>query len=270
MSSEVSAASGLQIVSAPNGVPLIQAPVLAGAPVKHAFTTRQGGVSLAPFATLNLGRGVGDDPAHVAANRRRALEAIGRDPAGHIEASQIHGRAVAVVGRAERGAKVDGADALLTADPGVTLAIHTADCVPVLLWDANRGVVGAVHAGWRGTAAGVSAVAIEAMVRTFGTDPADVHAALGPAIGPDHYEVDAPVAEALSRWPWAASVLRPGRSGHWWLNLAAANRLVLMGAGVPADQIWSSGLCTACAADLFFSYRREGVTGRMGTLIALA
>jgi YfiH family protein len=205
----------------------------------------------------------------VAANRRRALEALGADPGSQVEASQVHGRAVAVVGREERGTKVPGADVLLCAERGVTLAMHTADCVPILLWDPRRRAVGAVHAGWRGTAAGVAAAAVAAMARAFGSAADDLRAALGPAIGPCHYEVDEPVAAAFASWPWAARVLRPGRPGHWWLDLAAANRLTLMAAGVPAEHIWVSGLCTACRADLFFSHRRDGVTGRMGAMIGL-
>jgi len=272
VSSEVSAPSGRQIITAPNGVPLLRTPTLAANGILHGFTTRQGGESPPPFATLNLGRGVGDHPDRVAANRRRALEAVGCDPAGHVEAAQVHGRTVMVVGRGQRGAKIDGADALLTAEPGVTLAIHTADCVPILLWDPRRGAIGAVHAGWRGTAVGVAAAAVEEMTRSFETDPADLRVAMGPAVGPCHYEVDTPVAQAFGSWPWAAAVLRPrpGRPAHWSLDLVAANRLVLMVLGVPGEHIWTSGLCTACEADLFFSYRRDGVTGRMGAMIALA
>src|SRR3990170_6764735 len=189
--------------TAPNGVPLLQAPTLAGG-VAHGFTTRQGGESPPPFDTLNLGRGVGDHPERVAANRQRALEAMGGDPEGHVEAAQVHGRTVRVVGRGQRGAKIDGADGLLTAEPGVTLAIHTADCVPILLWDPRRGAIGAVHAGWRGTAVGVAAAAVEEMTRSFETDPADLRVAMGPAVGPCHYEVDTPVAQAFGSWPWAA------------------------------------------------------------------
>jgi hypothetical protein len=213
---------------------------------------------------------VGDDPERVAENRRRALAALGRDPGGHVEAAQVHGRTVAVAGREARGAKIGGADALVTADPGVTLAIHTADCVPLLLWDPRHAVVGAAHAGWRGTAAGVAAAVVETMQQHYGTRPADLRAALGPAIGVDHYEVDAPVAEAFARWPWAAAVLRPGRPGHWWLDLAAANRLTLIALGVPAVQIWTSGRCTSCEADEFYSYRRDGTTGRMAAMIGLS
>ena len=163
MSSEARAGDRL-VRPAPNGVPLLQAPTLAGG-VAHGFTTRQGGESPPPFDTLNLGRGVGDHPERVAANRRRALEAMGGDPDGHVEAAQVHGRTVAVVGRGQGGAKIEGADALLTAEPGVTLAIHTADCVPILLWDPCRGAIGAVHAGWRGTAVGVATAAVEEIDR---------------------------------------------------------------------------------------------------------
>ncbi len=265
MSSEV---SGAPLPGAPDGVPLLQAPLLTGG-IAHAFSTRVGGVSAAPFATLNLGRAVGDDPPRVEANRRRVLAALGRDPGGHVEASQVHGRTVAVVGRRDRGAKIGGADALLTEDSGLTLAIHTADCVPILLWDARRGVAGAAHAGWRGTAAGLAAVVVETMTRVFRIDPADLRVALGPAIGPCHYEVDAPVVEAFRTWPWAESVLRPGRPGHWWLDLPAANRFLLLAAGVPVTRIWTSGLCTACDPRRFFSHRRDGTTGRMGALIGL-
>ncbi|HLA24378.1 MAG TPA: polyphenol oxidase family protein, partial [bacterium] len=164
-------------------MPLLRAPVLVADAVRHGFTTRHGGVSPTPFDTLNLGRGVGDHPDRVAANRERALEAVECDPVGHVEAAQVHGRAVAVVGRGQRGEKIAGADALLTTEPGVVLAIHTADCVPILLWDLRRGAIGAVHAGWRGTAVGVAAAAVEEMTRSFETDPADLRVAMGPAVG---------------------------------------------------------------------------------------
>jgi len=248
-------------------VPLLRSPLLEG--VAHGFTTRLGGVSQVPFHSLNLGRGVGDAPALVAENRRRALAALGAPLEAHVEASQVHGRTVAVVDRVDRGHKIEDADGLVTADPDVVLAIHAADCAPILLWDPHRGAVGAVHAGWRGTAAGVSAAGVEEMRSAFGTDLADLRVAIGPAIGPCHYEVDAPVAEALSVHAWAPAVLRPGRVGHWQLDLVEANRRTLAEAGVPQDQIWSTGFCTACHRHLFFSYRGEGLTGRMAGMIRL-
>jgi len=248
-------------------IPTIQAPNLEG--IIHGFTTRLGGVSQVPFHSLNLGRGVGDAPALVAENRRRALAALGAPLEAHVEASQVHGRTVAVVDRGDWGRKIENADGLVTADPDVVLAIHAADCAPILFWDPHRGAVGAVHAGWRGTAAGVAAAGVEKMRSAFGTDPADLRVAIGPAIGPCHYEVDAPVAEALGVHPWAPAVLRPGRAAHWQLDLVEANQRTLVAAGIPADQIWTSGYCTACHRHLFFSYRGEGLTGRMAGMIRL-
>ncbi|HEV8340667.1 MAG TPA: peptidoglycan editing factor PgeF [bacterium] len=247
----------------------MRAPTLNDGSAAHGFTTRLGGVSQPPFQSLNLGRGVGDAPALVAENRRRALAALRAGPEAHVEASQVHGRTVAVVDRADRGRKVEGADGLITSDPEVVLAIHAADCVPILLWDSRGGAVGAVHAGWRGTAAGAAPAAVEEMRTAFGTHPTDLRVALGPSIGACHYEVDAPVAAAFERWPWRADILRAGRPGHWHLDLAEANRQDLVDAGVPAEQIWSSSYCTACHRHLFFSYRRERLTGRMGALIRI-
>ncbi len=249
-------------------IPLLRSPLLDG--VAHGFTTRLGGVSQHPFFSLNLGRGVGDAPALVAENRRRALAALGAPLDAHVEASQVHGRTVAVAGRSERGRKIEDADGLVTADPDVVLAIHAADCAPILFWDSRRGAVGAVHAGWRGTAAGAAAAGVAKMRGAFGTDPADLRVAIGPAIGPCHSEVDAPVAEALSVHPWAPAVLRPGRAAHWQLDLVEANRRTLVAAGIPADQIWASGYCTACHRHLFFSHRGEGLTGRMAGMIRIS
>ncbi len=226
-------------------------------------------MSQPPFHSLNLGRGVGDAPTLVAENRRRALAALGAPADAHVEASQVHGRAIAIVGRGDRGRKVEDADGLVSADPDVVLAIHAADCVAMLLWDHRRSAIGAAHAGWRGTAAGVAAAAVETVHREFGTDPGDLRVAIGPAVGPCHYEVDAPVAEAFRVWPWAGEVLAPGRAGHWHLDLVEANRRTLIEAGVPGDRIWSSGYCTVCHRHLFFSYRGEGMTGRMAALISL-
>jgi len=238
--------------------------------VVHAFTTRVGGTSHSPFDSLNLSRGVGDTPAAVAANRARVLAALGHRPGDHVDAAQVHGAEVAQAGAAHHGSTIAGADGLVARDPNVVLAVHCADCVPLLLADARRGAVAAVHTGWRGTAAGAAQAAVKALRDNYGSDPRDLIAAIGPAIGPCCYEVDAPVADAFAGWPWAAEVLRPGRPDHWWLDLAAANRRTLRGLGVPAEQIWESGLCTACEPGLLFSYRRDGVTGRMGAMIGLA
>ncbi|MDI6772217.1 MAG: peptidoglycan editing factor PgeF [bacterium] len=241
---------------------------LEAAGVLHAFTTRGGGVSAAPFETLNLGRGAGDDPAAVRENRARALAAVGRDISDQVEVSQVHGREVAVVTAAHRGQKIQGADGLTSRDPAAVLAMHSADCAPVLMVDPVKRAVAAVHAGWRGTAVGAAAAAIRAMGEAFGSRPEDLVAAIGPAIGPCCYEVGVEVVEALAPWPWHAAVLRPSSKGRWLLDLWEANRCQIEAAGVPPWAIATAGLCTACHPVLFFSHRRSGRTGRMAALIA--
>lgn len=237
--------------------------------IPHAFTTRDGGISAPPFDTLNLGRGVGDAPDAVQANRARVLAALGRSLEDQIEASQVHGREAAVVEGADRGHNIPGVDVLVTRDPRVVLAMHCADCVPVLLADPVRRTVAVVHTGWRGTAAGVAAAAVSAMTRACGTRPADLVAAIGPAIGPCCYEVGTPVFERFAPWTWRAQVFTSSPAGRWLLDLWEANRRQLLEAGVRPGAVTVAGLCTAHHPGLFFSYRRDGTTGRMGAHIAV-
>ena len=236
----------------------------------HVFTTREGGASAAPFDALNLGRAVGDDPQTVRANRTRVLEALGLSLVDQVEAAQVHGPQVAVVERADRGHNVPDVDGLITHDPVVVLAMHCADCVPVLLADPVRRVVAAVHTGWRGTAAGAAPAAVGAMVEACGSRPGDLVAVIGPAIGPCCYEVDAPVVERFAPWPWRDRVLSPAPSGRWMLDLWEANRRQLVDAGVPPGSVAVVGLCTAHHPALFFSHRRDGATGRMAAHIAVS
>lgn len=249
---------------------LLLAEPLEGLGVTHAFTTRPGGRSVPPFDTLNLGRGVGDDPDAVRDNRARALAALGRSPTDHVEASQVHGSVMAVVGVADRGEKIAGVDGLATRDPSVVLAMHAADCVPILLVDPVQRAVAAVHTGWRGTAAGAAGAAVAAMTRAFGSRAQDLVAAIGPAIGACCYEVDAPVVERFASWPWHNRVLARVRPDRWRLDLWEANRTQLTGAGLPPQAVTTAGLCTSCHPAVFFSHRRDGATGRMAALIALA
>lgn len=251
------------------GLLLLRADPVDRLGIAHGFTTRLGGVSRAPFESLNLGRAVGDDAEAVRQNRAHALRAVGRPPDGHVEASQVHGANAAVVDRMHRGGKLPDVDILLTRDPDVTLAIHCADCVPVLLADPVAGAIASVHTGWRGTALGAVAAAVRAMGQAFGTRPRDVVAAIGPSIGPGRYEVDAPVVERFAAYRRRDEVLTPSRPGHWWLDLWTANRLQLRDAGVLASMIWVAELCTYEHAGLFFSHRRDGRTGRMASLVSL-
>ncbi len=242
---------------------------LRAAGVVHAFTTRAGGVSRGVWAGLNLGRGAADDPRAVEANRARVLAALGVRGWAHVEAAQVHGDAVAVVGRADDGRVIPDADGLATAEPGVVLAVHAADCVPLLLADPRVPAVAAVHAGWRGIAAGVAVRAVLVLADAFGCRPEDLRAALGPAIGPCHYEVDEPVVARLRRWPWWEEVLTPTRPGHWRMDLWGAVRRQLADAGVPAAQVETLAWCTYEHPELFYSHRRDGTTGRHAALIAL-
>jgi len=248
--------------------------------VVHAFSSRQGGVSRPPFATLNLGQSVGDDLTLVEENRRRFFVAFGIDSTRIVRAKQVHGNEVLRVDAGlvrrpgfprclvEEPAEFD---AFITELPDVALVVSTADCLPILIHDPVRRAVAAVHAGWRGTARRIAARAVLAMQAAYGTDPADCRAALGPRIRGCCFEVDAPVIEAMAAGlpGWEAHAT-PTRPGHCRLDLAGVNRAVLEEAGVRPDRIEDAGLCTTCRTDLFFSHRAEkGRTGRMMNFIML-
>lgn len=251
-------------------VVLLRPGALVGSGVAAAaFTTRQGGVSAGPYRSLNLSYAVGDLRSAVARNRRRAAAAIGAAAGRLVEAQQVHGTGVAVVGPSDAGRTLPGVDALATDSPDVWLAVHTADCVPVLILDPVRPAVAAVHAGWRGVAAGAVPAALGRLRAAFGSDPGRCLAALGPAVGGCCYEVDAAVARAMGEAPWWPRVSRPGAPGRWYLDLREAVRAQLRASGVPPERIEIVPGCTRCQPDLYFSYRRERVTGRMAACIRL-
>lgn len=247
---------------------LLSAENLRAAGFPHAFTTRQGGESRGPYASLNLGRGVDDDPAAVRANRHAVARMLRLDPDRHVEADQVHGTVVAVVGTADAGRSVPEADGLASNEPGTVLAVHAADCVTVLLADPRGGSVAAIHAGWRGTAGGIAVRAVRVLTERLGVDPRDLLAALGPSIGRCHYEVDEPVLERMRSWSWWESVITPNARGRWQLDLQAANRRQLIDAGVLRERIEVLDLCTYHLPHLFYSHRRSPITGRMAALIA--
>ena len=238
--------------------------------VRAVFTTRTGGVSRGPYAGLNLALGVGDAPQAVAENKRRLATAMGARPDSLVEAEQVHGTAVAVVGPGAGATVVPGVDALVTAAPGIWLAVYAADCVPALVLDRGAPAIAALHAGWRGTASGVVAETLRRMRDVFGTDPARCSVALGPAIGGCCYEVDAPVARAMESGPWWTESARATGPGRWHLDLRGAVRRQFIAGGVPGPEIEVVSECTKCRPDLFFSYRRDHVTGRMAACIRLS
>ncbi len=241
------------------------------ASLKQAIFTRQGGVSPAPWDTLNVGGTVGDDAARVRENRSRSFAALGLTLDSLFDVWQVHS-ADAAFAQAPRGPGEDyqKADIILTDRPEVTLYMRFADCVPIMLHDPRRGVVGLAHAGWLGTVRGAASAAICAMTERYGSKPADILAGIGPSIGPDHYEVGPEVvAQVQQAFGQAASALVEARNGRTYLDLWAANRVQLEGAGV--HQIEVSGICTACHLDDWYSHRAEkGRTGRFGALLALS
>lgn len=206
----------------------------------------------------------------MAANRARVAGALGRTLDDHVEASQVHGSVTAIVDASNRGQTIEAADGLATRDPLALLAVHCADCVPIILADPVRRAVAVVHTGWRGTAEGAAAAAVRTMADAFGSRPGDLHAVIGPAIGPCCYAVDAPVVERFARWLWRDKVFVPAGPRQWMLDLWEANRIQLQETGIPRDAIAQAALCTSCHPALFFSHRRGGRSGRMGALVALS
>ena len=249
--------------------------VFAPHPVDVFVTGRDGGVSAGPYASLNLSLGVGDDPGAVVENRRRVADAAGADLADMVFAHQVHGRDVAMVTGADRGrgtTTVDdapGADALVTNAAGVVLAVLMADCVPIVLYDPVAHVAAAVHAGWRGTVARVTDAALAAMAE-LGSDPTDVIAGLGPAITADRYQVGDDVADA-ARDCFAGDVdgiVRPDGTGRWTFDLWAANRRLLVEAGVVPAHIEVSTVGTGPGTP-FYSDRSARPCGRFAAIARL-
>lgn len=244
------------------GLVLLQAPLLLSAGVSHAFSTRLGGVSEGLHASLDLGLLTGDAPAAVAENRARLCAALGYDLAALTFVHQVHGRELRPASEGARGAqREDGApaaDGLLLDAPGLLAWVRTADCLPVLLASDDGRRAAAVHAGWRGLAAGIIAAAVEAL----DVAPERLLAAIGPGIGAENYEVSPEVAAALGE-----AHCRPGPRGRPLLDLAAAAASQLRTAGVMRLDVAEE--CTFRDAELFFSHRRDGArTGRQGGFIA--
>ena len=233
----------------------------------HAIFTRRGGVSLPPFASLNVGHTVGDDLRVVEVNHHRALAALGLRRRDVATCYQVHAARVGVVGPDDRGNVRPKTDALVTAAAELVLMLRFADCVPVLFYDRQRRVIGLAHAGWRGVTSRVVLATVETLVRAFGCRPADMWAGVGPSIGPCCYQVGQEVVEQVG------GVLDGGAlfhqvNGRAHLDLWAAVQCQLVEAGV--RQIDVAELCTACDTDEWFSHRAEGgKTGRFGVVIGL-
>ena len=243
-----------------------------GIAVPHCFTTRFGGVSQGYLDSLNIGIHRGDDWENVLKNYEILGEALGFDVRKVVLSHQTHTDIVLRVGAAEQGSGLFGpelpeCDALVTNEPGTALVIFTADCTPILLHDPVTGAVGAAHAGWRGTAAAIAAKTVEAMVRHFGSRPADIRAAIGPNIGQCCFETDGDVPDAIRAafGPEVETWIR--RNGEkYYVNLKEVNALVLRRAGVKHIDISTD--CTACQNRRFWSHRiTGGQRGSQGAVI---
>lgn len=238
--------------------------------VLQAAFTRHGGISPAPWAKLNLGSLVGDDPANVVENRRRIFEAIGRPIESLFDVWQVHGTSV-ICSESPRplNSPHQKADVILTDNPRVTLLMRFADCVPILYYDPIHRVVGLAHAGWQGTVKLVAEVAVKTMHNIYGSRPEDILVTIGPSIGMHHYEVGPEVIrEVQGSFGSDASSLLPVHDGKVKFDLWAANQLVLENSGIRCVEV--AGLCTACHTNDWFSHRGEkGTTGRFGVVIGL-
>ncbi len=238
----------------------------------HAFTTRFGGVSTGYLDSLNLGIHRGDAPENVEKNYEILGNALGFSVKQTVLSKQTHSDIVRKAGRAEWGAglfapELSACDALITNEPGTALVVFTADCTPVLLWDPVTGAVGAVHAGWRGTAAGIAGKTVKAMAQEFGAKPENIRAAIGPNIGQCCFETDMDVPQAiLAAYGEAARAYIQARNKKYYVNLKAVNALDLRRSGV--ENISVSQCCTVCENQRFWSHRVVGnQRGSQGAVI---
>lgn len=244
-----------------NGVTHLTSDRLDG--ICHGFSTRIGGVSSAPWDTLNLGVSRGDDIAHVRENYRRFCAALGADERRVVLSKQIHEDVVRHVTEVDAGKGLwrdrdySSVDAMVTDVPHLPLVVFSADCNVILLYDPVQKAIGACHAGWRGTALGIVAKAAQEMTRLFGCQPAHIRAAIGPAIGQCCFETDDDVPQALHAALHSAAdpyITWDGRKYH--IDLKGINALWLQTAGI--TQIDICDHCTACRSGLYWSYRRQG------------
>jgi polyphenol oxidase len=240
------------------------------AQVSHGVFTRLGGVSAAPFASLNLGHTVGDDSACVEANHRAIYGALGISAEDVVTVHQVHSDRVVRVAPGDGGKCYPEADALISNVPSLYLLLRFADCVPILLYAPRQQAVGLAHAGWQGTLKGIAAKAARSMISAYGCAPGEIYAGIGPAIGPCCFEVGPEVVDLVHATQSHGDALlsRQQPDGKAHLDLWRANAAQLAEVGI--EHIAMADLCTHCRCDEFYSHRGEhGHTGRFGVLIGL-
>lgn len=245
----------------------------------HAFSTRLGGVSEGIYASMNLSFTRGDSDEAVRENFRRFSAALGFSPEDIVCSSQTHTANVREMTEKDRGNGVtrpgvyEDVDGMITDVPGVVLATFYADCVPLYFIDPAHRAVGLSHSGWRGTAAGIGRVTVRKMQETYGTRPEDIRSAIGPSICQECYEVSEDVIlefrDAFPKENWKDLFYRK-ENGKYQLNLQEANRLIMMDAGIPAENISLPGICTCCNPEFLFSHRAsKGRRGNLGAFLGI-
>lgn len=241
----------------------------------HAFTTRFGGVSSGIFESMNLAYKSGDKPDNVKKNYAILSDAIGIDAQNITCSTQVHGTHIRIAAHLSQKETTDPieADGIITVTPGIALLVFTADCVPILLHDPVRNAIGAVHAGWRGTAANIIGIAVKKMQNEFGCSAADIRAAIGPCISKCCYITDKDVPEALDKaLPEEINIYKQikstSRDEKYLVDLKEANRILLRNAGIINIEI--SDECTSCLCDKYWSHRKtNGKRGSQAAVIAL-
>lgn len=236
--------------------------------VGHGFSTRLGGLSRGVFASLNLGLKGGDSPEIVGKNRQRFLGIWGKGEKDLYYGEQVHGKEVFLVDRlflSKGSREIPGTDAVITSEPQVLLGAFSADCLLVFFLDPGAPAIGVAHAGWRGTFSGILPGVVEAMNKSFGSEPGSLEVLMAPSIGPCCYEVGEDVMDIAAASHWGReAVFYPGiRPGHRFLDLQKTNSNILCKVGVRPFNIITNEFCTCCRPDLFYSYRgaKRGATG---------
>ena len=257
-----------------NGVPFLSYPMLEETGiVNHGFSTRLGGVSKGCWATMNISTTRGDDPEDVRENQRRIAGAIGVQAEDMTFTNQTHTTNVTVVKAGDKGKRFQETDGMITDVPGICLVTFYADCVPLYFVDPVKKAIGLSHSGWRGTVGKIGKVTIELMQKTYGSDPEDIIATIGPSICRDCYEVSGDVIQQFREnfdeayWP---ELFYEKENGKYQLDLWRANERIFTEAGIREDHIAVTNVCTHCNPDILFSHRTTGdKRGNVSAFLAL-
>lgn len=264
-------------------VPYLSFPVLSHIPfIRHGFSTRLGGVSNGMFSTMNLGVDISpykDAPENIEENYRRIAKSIGFDVESVVVSMQVHKTNIRVVDEADRGKGLfrprdyDEIDGFITNKPNITLVTKYADCVPLYFVDPVRKAIGLSHSGWRGTVNKIGKITVEKLNQNFGCDPKQIIAVIGPSICMECYEIGEETArEFIRAFPtvWEDKLLIAKENGKYLCDLWAANRAVLLEAGLCEENIHISGVCSSCYSDLLFSHRKtQGQRGSLAAFLSL-